>query len=148
MHTQERMLIDLEKSFWQSMVDEDTETALSLLNEPAVMVGPRGAFRFDHAGYRKMARQGPTELRAFELSDMEVLFPTDATAVLTYRARQSTAPRGREELSTQQMAYSSTWVCREGRWQCVMHTETPMPSGPEPVALELARSRTLLRHEA
>jgi hypothetical protein len=112
------------------------------------MVSPHGAFKFDHAGYRKMADQGSMVLKAFELSDMDVLFPTEDTAVLTYRARQSMAPRGKEELTTQEMNDSSTWVRREGRWQCVMHTETPVPAGPEPVALELARSRTLLRHEA
>ena len=148
MGTEERTLIDLENSFWQSIVDEDTESALSMLNEPAVMVSPHGAFKFDHPGYRKMAEKGAKVLKAFELSDMDVLLPAADTAVLTYRARQSMAPRGEEELTTQEMNYSSTWVRREGRWQCVMHTETPVPAGPEPVALELARSRTLLRHEA
>ena len=53
-----KTLIALERKFWQSMVDQDTDTALGLLAEPALMVSAHGAMRFDHAGYRKMAEQG------------------------------------------------------------------------------------------
>jgi hypothetical protein len=53
-----KTLIDLEKKFWQAMVDSDADTATQLLSEPAVMVSPHGAMQFDHAGYRKMADQG------------------------------------------------------------------------------------------
>ena len=53
-----KTLIELETRFWQSMVDQDTEVALQLLNEPALMVSAHGAMKFDHAGYRKMAEQG------------------------------------------------------------------------------------------
>lgn len=148
MQTDKRMLIDLENSFWQSMVDEDTEMAVSMLSEPALMVSAHGAMKFDHAGYRQMATHGSRVLKSFELSNVDVLFPTQDLAVLTYRARQSMAPRGGDTLTTEEMADSSTWVRKDGRWQCVMHTETPVPADAEPVARELARSRTLLRHEA
>jgi len=140
MQTTSKMLIDLERKFWQSMVDEDTETALSLLDEPALMVSAHGSMKFDHAGYRHMAEQGTMVVKDFELNDVNVLFPTDATAILTYRVRQSVSPRGRQEVVTQEMADSSTWVRKADQWQCVMHTETPMPAEAEPVAAELARS--------
>ena len=58
MRTSNETLIDLENKFWQSMVDQDSDTAVSLLNEPALMVSSHGAMKFDHAGYRKMADQG------------------------------------------------------------------------------------------
>ena len=35
-----KTIIDLETRFWQSMVDDDPETAISLVTEPAVMVLP------------------------------------------------------------------------------------------------------------
>jgi hypothetical protein len=60
-------LVDLETRFWQSMVDQDTDTALSLLCDPAVMVSAHGAMKFDHEGYRKMAEQGTTVLASFKL---------------------------------------------------------------------------------
>ena len=58
MPTSSKTLIDLETKFWQSMVDQDTDTALEMLTEPALMVSSHGAMKFDHAGYRKMAEQG------------------------------------------------------------------------------------------
>jgi len=33
---------------------------------------------------------------SFELSDVEVVFPNDATAILTYRVKQEVAPQGRQ----------------------------------------------------
>ena len=62
MQTSSKTLIDLETRFWQSMVDQDTDAALGLLSEPALMVNSHGAMKFDHVGYRKMAEQGSKAL--------------------------------------------------------------------------------------
>lgn len=123
--TPNKTLIDLETRFWRSMVDHDTDTALELLNEPALMVSSHGAIKFDHAGYRKMAEQGPMVLTSFELSNMEVVFPNDTTAVLTYHVKQAVAPRGKGDRTEQEMNDTSTWIQTGKNWRCVMHTETP-----------------------
>jgi len=118
-------IIELEKKFWQSIVDTDTDTAIDMLCEPAVMVSSHGAMQFDHAGYRRMAEQGPQVLKSFELSDMKVVFPNDSTAVLTYHARQTMAPRGQSDGgTTQEVNDTSTWIREGGEWKCVMHTES------------------------
>ena len=119
-------LVDLEHRFWQSMVDEDTETAISMLDEPALMVSSHGAMQFDHAQYRQMAEHGSMVIKSFELSEMNVVFPTEDAAVLTYRVKQSLSPRGKPELIEQQMNDSSVWTRKGGQWLCVMHTETPV----------------------
>ncbi len=119
-------VIELEKRFWQSMVDGTTDTALDLLAEPSVMVSSHGAMQFDHAGYRRMAEGGSMVLKSFELSDFDVLFPNEDTAIATYRARQSMAKRGESKTFTQEMEDSSTWVRQDGQWRCVAHTETPL----------------------
>ena len=70
---------------------------------------------------------------AFTLSDVMVMFPVETTAVMTYRVKQTVAARkGAEsgESTTQQMSYTSTWVCVDKRWQCVLHTESKMPTKP------------------
>jgi Domain of unknown function (DUF4440) len=125
MQTASKTLIELETRFWQSMVDQDTDAAVSMLSEPAHMVSPHGAMTFDHAGYRRMADQGSMVLTSFELNDVDVFFPNDTTAILTYRVTQNVAPRGKKG-KTVQMFDTSTWV-RSGNdeWRCVMHTETP-----------------------
>jgi ketosteroid isomerase-like protein len=128
MPTSSKTLIDLETKFWQSMVNQDTDTALEMLTEPALMVSSHGAMKFDHAGYRKMAEQGSMVLTSFELSDMEVVFPNDTTAVLTYHVKQATAPRGMGDSTAQEMNDTSTWIQDGTGWRCVMHTETPVES--------------------
>ena len=127
MHTSSKTLIDLETRFWQSMVDHDTDVAVSMLSEPALMVSPHGAMSFDHATYRRMADQDSTVLTSFELNDVDVHFPNESTAILTYRVRQNVAPRGKAKGKTTEMYDTSTWV-RSGNddWRCVMHTETPV----------------------
>lgn len=125
-----KTLIDLETKFWQSMVNQDTDAALEMLSEPALMVSSHGAFKFDHAGYRKMAEQGSMIVTSFELSDMEVVFPNDTTAILTYRVKQGITPRGKGKAMAQEMNDSSTWIQKGKRWQCVMHTETPVEATP------------------
>jgi hypothetical protein len=126
MSTPSKTLIDLETRFWQSMVSQDTAAATALLSEPALMVSAHGAMKFDRAGYCKMAEEGSMVVTSFELSDMDVMFPNDTTAILTYRVRQGVAPRGKDQSSMQEMNDSSTWVQKGARWECVMHTETPV----------------------
>jgi len=125
MPTPSKTLIDLETRFWQSMVDQDTDAALEMLSEPALMVSSHGAMKFDHEGYRNMADKGPMVVTSYEFSNMEVVFPNDSTAVLTYRVKQGVAPRDKGARKVQEMNDTSTWIKSGDRWQCVMHTETP-----------------------
>ena len=119
-------LVDLETKFWQSMVDHEIDVALNLLCEPALMVSAQGAMKFDHDAYRQMADQGSMEIKSFELNDMQVVFPNDSTAILSYRVKQALAPRGKQATTEQEMNDTSTWVQTDQGWRCAMHTETPM----------------------
>jgi ketosteroid isomerase-like protein len=125
MPTPSKTLIDLENKFWQAIVDQDADAATDLLTEPALMVSAHGAMKFDHAGYRKMAEKGSMVLKSYEVSDMNVVFPNDSTAVLTYHVKQKMAQRGESKSALQEMNDTSTWIKSGDRWQCVLHTETP-----------------------
>ena len=107
------------------MVDEDTDTTVEMLNEPALMVSAHGSIKFDYEGYRNMAEQGSMVVTSFEFSDMDVVFANENTAILTYRVKQGVAPRGDGKTFVQQMNDTSTWVQAGKQWKCVMHTETP-----------------------
>ena len=124
-------LIELETKFWQSIVDKDTDTALGLLHDPALMASSYGAMKFDHAGYRKMAEQGSMVVTSFDLSDMEVVFAAETTAVLTYRVKQTVTARDSGKRTTQNMVDTSTWVYVDRRWQCVLHTESQTEANSE-----------------
>ncbi|MDO9437693.1 nuclear transport factor 2 family protein [Hydrogenophaga sp.] len=119
-------LIGLEKQFWQSMVDEQTDVALKLLTEPSFMVSPHGAMKFDHATYKKMAEQGSMVIKRYELGEMDATFVRDDTAILSYKVKQVLSPRGNSEETEQDMFDTSTWVKVGDAWRCAMHTETPV----------------------
>jgi hypothetical protein len=123
--TPDKTLIDLETKFWQSMVDLDTEAAVELISEPALMVTPMGVLKFDRAAYREMAKREKSILTSFELSAVQVVFPNDSTAIVTYHVKQSLTPRGKGESTLQEMNDSSTWIKKGSNWECVLHTETP-----------------------
>jgi hypothetical protein len=115
----------LEHKFWQSLVDQDADAALDLLADRALMVSAHGAMTFDHEAYRRMAEKGPMVLSAFEMENMQVLMPTDSTAILTYDVKQTMSPRGQKGGEVQHVHDTSTWVRTGGQWKCVAHTETP-----------------------
>lgn len=125
MQTDKNTVIELENRFWQSMVDEDTETALGMLSDPAFMVSPHGSMKFDHAGYRQMAEHGTMVVKSYELNDMDATFPSDDVVVLTYNVKQVLRSRGESQDIEQHMMDTSTWVREDGAWRCIMHTETP-----------------------
>jgi hypothetical protein len=130
MPTPTETLVQLERKFWQAILDQDAETATDLLSEPALMVSSHGAMKFDHDGYRNMAKNGTMVLTEFELRDMDVVFPNEATAILTYKVRQSLRTRSDSKVEVQEMNDTSTWIQDGDRWQCVMHTETPIQAAP------------------
>jgi ketosteroid isomerase-like protein len=121
-------IIAMEKRFWQTLVDGSTDVAVGMLSEPALMVSQHGAMQFDHDGYRKMADNDEYKLLSYALSNMQVLRPTDDVAILTYEVDQTTKEKDREV--RMRVSDSSTWVRRDGRWLCAIHTESPMTSPP------------------
>ncbi len=125
MRSTDKQLVELEKKFWQPMVDQDTDASLSFLHEPALMVSSHGAMKFDHTGYRKMAEHGSMVVKGFELSDVQVVLPNDDTAILTYHVKQKLAERETSREMEEEMNDSSTWIKIGDGWKCVMHTESP-----------------------
>jgi len=128
MQTASDELIDLENRFWQSMVDEDAETAVTMLAEPSLMISSHGSIKFNHDEFRKMLEDGTMVINSFELNDVNVFFPSEDTALITYKAKQTTSMRGKPEQTTQEMTDSSVWTRQNGAWRCAMHTETPTAS--------------------
>jgi hypothetical protein len=112
----------LEIAFWQSMVDGQAGVATGMLTEPALMVSGHGRNKFDHSAYEKMAANDSYRLTDFQISDFDVLFPTEDVAVASYRVRQSMEQQG--EALTEEVYDSSTWVRMDGDWKCVAHTES------------------------
>ncbi|MEI2431153.1 nuclear transport factor 2 family protein [Lysobacter yananisis] len=124
--TQNEEIERLEKAFWQSILDGQPNIAAELLTEPALTISTHGVIKFDRAAYIKMASSDRVKLVDYSFSDMEVLFPTDQVAIITYRVAQTVAIDG--ETNEMDVYDSSTWIKASGRWLCVMHTEIPAAS--------------------
>jgi hypothetical protein len=115
----------LERKFWQSLVNRDFNTAEAMLGDRALMVSSDGSKVFDHAGYRQLAEKGLLTIKSFELGDINVLMPTNSTAILTYDVKQVVERGDKGGRTEQRMHDTSTWI-RDGKgWLCVAHTETP-----------------------
>ena len=115
-------IVDLETRFWQSMVDKDAKLAKTLIADDCLITGPMGAMKLDPDKYEAMTEEGRWTLESFKLSDLNVIFPSDDTAIVAYKVRQKGEMDGKAmDLSC---ADSTTWV-RDGRdWKCALHTET------------------------
>src|SRR5688572_19650267 len=122
MNQQAREIVDLERSFWQSMVDDDADAAGAMIADECLITGPMGTLRSDPEDYKRMAAQGDWELDRFEFSDVEVIFPVEGTAIIAYKVHQTGSMKGQK--MDLKCADSTTWV-RDGRdWKCALHTET------------------------
>jgi hypothetical protein len=67
-------------------------------------------------------RSATYSLRNFELKDVEVRTLADDIAILAYRVHQELTVDGKPVVVD--AADSSTWIKRNGRWTCALHTES------------------------
>ena len=116
-------IMELERRFWQAMVEMDVDTAVSLLDDESVSVSGGGIHHFDPAQYRAMALAGNARITAFRFSEERVIFPTPDVAIASYKVDQSFTLDG---TSHDMVVYdTTTWVRKDGRWKASAHTETP-----------------------
>jgi hypothetical protein len=120
--TIEKDLMKLERSYWQAIKDGDVDTALSLTDDGCILAGPQGVERINKERFIAMMRNAPGQLRDFQIgSDVQVRQLDDDVAVLAYTVHEELTVDGKP--LTVDAAESSTWVRRNGRWACAMHTE-------------------------
>ena len=115
-------IVNLETRFWQALVDKDAKLAKTMIADDCLITGPMGAVKVDPDKYEAMAEDGNWRLDSFKFMDLNVIFPTDDTAIVAYKVRQKGELRG--ETMDMLCADSTTWV-RDGTvWKCALHTET------------------------
>jgi len=126
------MIVKLEKAFWQSMVDKDADRAMKMIADECLITGPMGTMRSDPEDYKRMTQKGDWDLDEFEFSDVQVIFPTEDTAIIAYKVHQTGTMKGQE--MDLHCADSTAWVRDGQQWKCALHTETIL----ENAALEAA----------
>jgi len=126
--TQHDEIERLERAFWESIRDAEPAVATGMLTEPALMVSAHGVNKFDHAGYTKMANDDRFKLVDYDISDLDVMFPRDDVAFVTYRVQPNMESEGKPH--RMDVFGTSTWVRAAGDWRCAMHTESAADSKP------------------
>jgi ketosteroid isomerase-like protein len=120
--TIEDVLRGLEKRYWQALQDQDVDAALRLTDEPCIVTGAQGVGMIDRMTLASMMKDANYTLKRFELKEgAHVRLLRDDVAILAYQVHEELTVDGKPV--SLDAADSSTWVRREGRWLCAMHTE-------------------------
>ena len=120
--TLDKELLDLERRYWQAIQDKDVDAAMKLTDEECIVTGAQGVHRVNRQAMAEMFRNAPYTLHDFELKDAEVRQLQDDVAVLAYKVHEELTVEGKP--LTLDAADASTWVRRDGRWLCALHTES------------------------
>jgi len=119
--TIERELVALENSYWQAVKNKDVNAALKLTADPCMVAGASGVSRVPKQKLAGIMESATYKLEEFELKDVQTLMVEDDVAILGYKVREKLVVDGKPV--TLDAADTSTWVRRDGRWQCALHTE-------------------------
>lgn len=117
-------ILNLEKQYWQAMVDNDFDSMMALTDLPCIVAGPMGSHAFSKDEFKKLYETGESKVKTFEFdeSSVDVRHLSPETAIIAYKITSTFEYKGEEK--TIEAADTSTWVKRDGRWMCAMHTET------------------------
>lgn len=119
----EQTILKLEKSYWQAMKDNDSDTILSLTDDPCIVTGPQGIMKFNKKDFMTMMNSPQNyKLRDFQFKNgHQISVLDDKTAVIAYQVKESIEVDGRRIYLD--LSESSTWRFINDKWVCSLHTE-------------------------
>jgi uncharacterized protein (TIGR02246 family) len=124
MQSNEQTFLDLERKYWQAMKEGDVDALLAMNDEPCVVAGASGVASIDREKFASMMRGATWKIEDFEIGDdAQVRMLGDDVAIVAYRITEKLEVD--DEHVTLEAADTSTWVRRDGRWLCALHTESP-----------------------
>jgi hypothetical protein len=115
-------LLNLENQFWQCMKDKNIAKALEMTNDPCIVTGAQGVAQIDKKTFARLMESGSWVLHEFEIRDAQVQQLSDDVAIIGYKVREKLTVDGQP--LTMEAADASTWVRKDGRWVCALHTES------------------------
>ena len=121
--TIEKELVELETQYWQAIRDKDLDAAMQLTDDTCIVTGSQGAASIDRKAFAGMLNSPAWTLNEFEfVGEVIARTITDDVAVVAYTVREQMTVDGKP--LTLEAADASTWVRRDGRWLCALHTES------------------------
>ena len=120
-------IISKEKAAWQAFKDKKADDFKKLLSTDLVAVYADGV----HNLQQELDAMSKAEMKSFDLSDFNVVFPNKKTAIITYKAKIEATADGKDVSGNYNVG--SVWHTANGQWVGIFHTDskvTPPPTSP------------------
>ncbi|XXF77756.1 DUF4440 domain-containing protein [Myxococcaceae bacterium GXIMD 01537] len=118
-----REIINLEDAYWRAIQEQDIDAALELTDERCMVSGAQGYANIDRDELAQMLKGEQWQLRRYELiGEPAVRFLSPDVAVVAYKLKEDMKVEGKP--LTLEASEASTWVRRDGKWRCALHTES------------------------
>ena len=118
----EQELIEHERQYWKALQEHDTARAVELTDFPCLLTGPQGASRIDKQMYIQRMATWHDQIRRADMENILVEQLSDDVAVIAYQVHEEVLVDGKPV--TLETANCSTWIRRDGHWQCAAHCES------------------------
>jgi hypothetical protein len=114
-------IISREKAAWQAFKDKKADEFKKLLSTDLVSVYADGM----HNLQQEVDSMSKTDMKSFDLSDFNVVFPNKKTAIITYKAKIEATVGGKDVSGTYNVG--SVWHTANGQWVGIFHTDSKVP---------------------
>lgn len=105
------------------MKDNDIDTVLALTDDECIVAGPQGISKIVKKDLEIMMKSPNYTITDFELNpEYQVSVLNDNTAVIAYKVKENLTVEGKSV--TIEASDTSTWIRRDGKWVCTLHTES------------------------
>jgi len=111
-------IISKEKAAWQSFKDKKADEFKSVVDKDIRCVYADGVSNLA----KELADMKKWDMKSFDLSDFNVVFPNKKTAVITYKAKIEATADGKDVSGTYNVG--SVWHTANGQWVGIFHTDT------------------------
>ena len=111
-------IISKEKAAWQAFKDKKADEFKKLLSTDLVSVYANGM----HNLQQEVDAMSKTDMKSFDLSDFNVVFPNKKTAIITYKAKIEATSDGKDVSGSYNVG--SVWNMAKGQWVGIFHTDS------------------------
>jgi hypothetical protein len=118
-------IISKEKAAWQAFKDKKADEFKKLLSTDLVSVYADGM----HTLQQEVDSMSKTDMKSFDLSDFNVVFPNKKTAIITYKAKIEATADGKDISGT--FNVGSVWHTANGQWVGIFHTDMKVAPPPQ-----------------
>ena len=118
-------ILELEKTYWNAIENQDFDVIKKLTHFPCIVAGRKGVQALEETVFKQMMDAGNKhQLKVVEILQENIEIINETTAAIGYLIEIEN--KFEYEKTTQKYACTSAWVKEQGKWKCVLHTESDL----------------------